>query len=417
MGSLAPRTSHAAGPMSPRGRVPLLLSGAVLLFQIAPIPSAVRDAATGAWLSGFHFEHPVARLIFTPFCSVADYLTVFSAHQGLVLAGWATFLLIGLGWKRAVIAASIVIVYLAWGLAVPRPMARLVPDDPEMLLLDFHSHTNVSHDGRKTFTAARNMEWHHAQGFSASFITDHNRTEAADQAFALAEHDGPTTAYRSLQGEEVSLYRSHWVTLGTEKRIDNRPFDSDPANIPAFFEEAHRQHDLVIAALPEYWEHHWGPALDDFVRWGVDGFEIVNSVPRSLDFPPSYRAEIVERCRRENLIMTGASDNHGFGYATAAWNAMRLSGWRSMDSSTLQHAVLSELRRKRFEANRVLERPRFVPSNRVQLILSPLFQFVLYWRTLTPLESLAWVAWIWILWPGWLLTGKSGLLGYRRSAL
>ena len=35
---------------------------------------------------------------------------------------------------------------------------------PDDLALDFHSHTNRSHDGWSLFTAARNRAWHEAGG-------------------------------------------------------------------------------------------------------------------------------------------------------------------------------------------------------------------------------------------------------------
>ena len=180
------------------------------------------------------------------------------------------------------------------------------------------------------------------QGYGAAFITDHNRVENTEKAKAISRADWRQTGYRSLEGEEVSLWKTHLVVLDNHERIDNRPFDTDASRIQVFIHEMNRRKIPVIASIPEYWFYHWnvgvstGGTINDFVRWGINGFEIVNSAPKALDFPPAYRREIVELCRKNNLFMTGISDNHGYGYATAAWNAMRIPGWQAMDPDQLE---------------------------------------------------------------------------------
>jgi len=44
--------------------------------------------------------------------------------------------------------------------------------------------------------------------------------------------------------------------------------------------------------------------------------------------------------------MTGISDSHGYGFATAVWNAMRIPGWQHMDPDQLETAVLRTLKTK-----------------------------------------------------------------------
>jgi hypothetical protein len=386
--------------MSKTFRLPLFLSGLVLLSQAFPLLSPVRDAATGAWVPGFTLHYSTLYNVLAPFCGVADRLSLLSYHQTFVfLAYFVIGTLLFCGWRRGSIFIAAFILFLAWVILAARPTARLDAQDPNVLLIDFHSHSCVSHDGRKSFTAESNMRWHRDQGYGAAFITDHNRVESAQKAKAESRRDWQATQYRSLEGEEASLYRTHLVLLGVHERVDNLPYDSDATKIPLFIADMHKKKIPVIASIPEYWWYHWdGSSLgtvDDFIHWGIDGFEIINSAPKALDFPPAYRRHIVELCRAHNLPMTGISDNHGWGYATAAWNAIRLPGWQAMGPDPLEATVLQTLKERGFEAVQVLERARYNPETVPGLLVSPFMNTVIYWRSLEPLQAVSWVLWIW----------------------
>ncbi len=382
-------------------RLPLFISGLVLMSQAFPLPSPVRDAATGSWVSGFSLRGPFLYNVFAPFCGIADRLTLLSYHQLIVfLVYLAVAALLGLGFRKGSAALVLFLLFAAWVVLAPRPTGRLEARDPDVLIIDFHSHSNVSHDGRKSFTAESNMLWHREQGYGASFITDHNRIESAQKAKAISRGDWKESHYRSLEGEEVSLYRTHLVTLGVHERIDNQPYDSDAKKIPLFIADMHKKKIPVIASIPEYWWYHWDGSVlgtvDDFIRWGIDGFEILNSAPKALDFPPAYRRHIVELCRAHHLPMTGISDNHGWGYATAAWNAVTIPGWQAMNPDQLEEAVLQTFKTKGFGAIQVLERARYNPESVPGLLAAPFLDGVIYWRSLEPLQAVSWVVWIWI---------------------
>jgi len=286
-------------------------------------------------------------------------------------------------------------------------MGKLHADNSNVLLIDFHSHSQISHDGRPSFTPEANMHWHAEQGYGAAFITDHNRTEASQWAKEDSRHLWKETGYRSLEGEEVSLYHTHLVLLGNHSVVDNQPYDSDHAKIPVFLADMDKQGLPVVASLPEYWWYHWGDDIQNFVRWGIKGFEIINSAPKALDFPLSMRLQIVDLCRKQNLFMTGISDNHGYGYATAVWNAMVIPDWHLMNPDVLETKVLETLKRERFKAVQVLERARYTPTVPWQIVLSPLAALGLYWRSLQPLQAVSWVFWIFLV-GLWYPSSKSG---------
>src|SRR5581483_1362006 len=110
-------------------------------------------------------------------------LTILSVHEAqvFVLSALLLFYVIG-GLKKGSWCLLAFLVFIAWGVLVPRPMGRLVTDLPDTLLIDFHSHTSFSHDGRPSFTPDHNRQWHRLQGYDASFITDHNRVDGAETA-------------------------------------------------------------------------------------------------------------------------------------------------------------------------------------------------------------------------------------------
>lgn len=374
----------------------LLITGVILFMQAFPLPGAVRDAHTLLWPSGFHFEWPLWHLVFTPFCSVADYLTVLSLHEQIAFqlcVPFCLFLLVG--WRRGSLLWLCWLIFIAWGALVPHPMARLVAENPRTLLIDFHSHTNMSHDGRPSFTADANMQWHRHQGYNAAFITDHNRIEASSWAHEQSKKDWRETHYYSLMGEEISLAKTHLVLLGNHERIDNHPYDSDFNRIPLFLQDMQALRLPVIASLPEYWLYHWGDDVQKFLSWGISGFEIINSAPKALDFPLEKRREIGELCSQHNLPLMGISDNHGYGYATAVWNAMSISSWQRLDPDQLELTILLLLKKQGFHAVQVLERPKYWPKNHFELLLSPLGNTIIYLRLLTPGQRLIWVFWIW----------------------
>ena len=81
---------------------------------------------------------------------------------------------------------------------------------PNLAAVDFHSHTNASHDVRghrdaRASTRSTISQWHQRAGFDAVFITDHNTTAG------LVPVDVPVALCR---GREVSAWRAHIVLLG-----------------------------------------------------------------------------------------------------------------------------------------------------------------------------------------------------------
>jgi predicted metal-dependent phosphoesterase TrpH len=332
-------------------------------------------------------------MVLAPFCSTADMLTVLSLKQMIVFLFYAALALAVAPIRRRNKALSgiLLLAFMGWAALVPRPMARLVSSDPDNLLIDFHSHTSYSHDGRKSFTPAANRRWHERQGFGAAFITDHNLVDG-NHLISEMSASGP---YTSLSGEEVSLFNTHMGVLGNADVVNHSLYDSNYSQIPVFINDMHKKGYLVVAHLPEYWREHWKEGNTDFLKWDVDGFEIVNSVPYCLDFPPDSRRQIVAHCRQKNLFITGVSDNHGWGSATAAWSAVKIPGWQTLPPELLQKTVLDRLSQKKFAAIQVLERAAYRPENAWQLLISPFINAWIFIRILGSACAISWIIWVW----------------------
>ncbi len=364
----------------------LFLTGALFLAHLISFPAKLQDATTLTPITDFQLNFPLVHLIFEPFFGLADALTLAVKWPAVIFVLWVIALLPFIkGWRRRVAIFVALLLFTAWALLVPRPMAWITANDPENLVIDFHSHTLASHDGRSSFTRDANARWHQDQGFDASFITDH-------KTFA-----GKATGPFSLAGEEVSLYKMSFVVLSPKTLVDSQPYSSDPSLIEPFIKEMHKHGLLVIGVLPYYWMSYWNgePGVEDFIRWGIDGFEISNGSPRGLDFPFQHRQKILALCRQHNLIFNGVTDNHGYGSATPNWSIVHLPGWQLLTPPELEARVVAHLAQYRFDAVRVLERPRFRPANSIELALSPIGIAFVYARTLSWPQTISWIFWIW----------------------
>lgn len=269
-------------------------------------------------------------MLSAPLSNVLDALTFFGQQR----AQWALVVWIAVfaawgalrkrsapaSWRRRsvrVLAGPVAVVLLgAAAVLLPRPVPRLVTTSGAGTVIDYHAHTSASHDGRPGWSLERLAEWHARQGFDASYVTDHN-----------VIYDGslpppPGTPISLLPGVEWSVYRLHVVAIGPVEPLARDSFGDNSPRMMRIFAALERQAALGIASLPEYWRNY-SDDLGAFVVAGADGFEIVNCSPKGLAFPSRGRREVLDLARGHNLIVVGASDNHGWGQVTCVWNVSR----------------------------------------------------------------------------------------------
>lgn len=362
-------------------RHPVAIGLVVLLLVTAIHPlSPLVDAVTGSAPGDADLERPILYVLFAPLSNTLDALTFFSLARAVWAAVVWIILLSAFGAVRAssdslsvrrVIATALlgpllVVLLGVAALVMPRPVPRLVSDGPGTVL-DYHAHTRASHDGRPGWTLADLADWHERQGFEATYVTDHN-----------VVYDGslpaPPGTISLLPGVEWSLYRQHVVAIGPIEPLARDSFGGSTARMVRVFSTIERQGGLSIASLPEYWRNHQ-EELSAFVLAGVDGFEIVNCAPKALAFPTDLRRQVIALAGGHDLMVVGASDNHGWGQVTCVWN-------------------VSQPGTQGFHTNRVFARPLALLQGDWPPWTAPATQPWFMLRSLSWSERVSWLTWV-----------------------
>ncbi len=357
-----------------RHPIALALIALVLLSALDPLPPLL-DAASGTPAFDADLVRPAMYTVLAPLSDALDALTFLSLERARwFLVFWAGVLVLwGLLHRgslaqrlgRATLAPAALILLGLAAAVLPRPVPQLVAADSAVTVIDYHAHTSASHDGRRGWTAENLAAWHAAQGFAASYVTDHN--------VVFTRHvEG--TAIPLLPGVEWSVYQQHVVALGDTVPIDRAPYDRDTPGMLTLFKALHRAGAIGIASLPEYWRHHWDD-LDAFVTAGVDGFEITNCAPQALGFPAPARRRVLALAAEHNLLVVGAGDNHGWGKVTCLWNL----------SSPSAHG---------YRSNRVIARSVALAQGDWQAWTAPYTQPWLMLQSLSWSERSSWITWI-----------------------
>ena len=301
--------------------------------------------------------------------------------------------------ETRILAVSLLLLaaFLVGGALWHRPMLALAGADPRDLVVDFHSHTNVSHDVRDTwmrgFDTEANLRWHTRAGFDATFITDHNevsRESGAGSGEPGRRNEGGATV--RCPGIEVSAWKAHIVLLGDTLPVDRTRYNGSIEELITLLATSDSALGaLSVASLPEYRRNHWGQ-LDRLVAAGLDGFEVVNASPKANELPRAERDSVIALARAHNRFVVGVSDSHGWGATSMVWNLVHpATGARSDPCS----AVLTTLRTG-FPAVSIIERHRLRPDSWWPMWLTPLGVVWETWRGMGwPLTG-AWLVWIWL---------------------
>jgi len=290
--------------------------------------------------------------------------------------------------------------FYAAGVALPRPMTGIDLEDADLVAIDFHSHTNHSHDGWRMFTAPRNRAWHEAAGFDVAYVTDHYTWQGVDEAAA----DNPSRAGERtvlLSGAEIRIHRRPTNILGDRHRylfaLDADSVYMDPDSIAAGYAR------LGVAPTLLYTM----PGGLGFVLpfsaelpSGVIGIELNDGSPRGLEQVRAERAEILALADSMNLALLGAANLHGWGRTAASWSVMRIPGWQQMAPEELGAAIERELHATRRNAVQVVERR--MPYHRgspAGLALTLPWLTLEHFRMLSLAERVSWLGWI----AGWVV--------------
>jgi hypothetical protein len=386
----------------------------LLLARLAAAP-ALSDPLGAPLPASLHLTTPWLYALFAPLFSLWDGVSMLSMSR---LRGFLIGLLLGFllwrggralwwhfAWSDApsprsslrrelkLFAGSFILVllFVLVGLLWHRPMLALAGADRDDAAVDFHSHTNVSHDVRHTlmrgYDTEANLRWHRRAGFDAVFITDHNTVEG------LRPHAGPPAR---CPGIEVSAWKAHIVLLGDSLPVDPRRYNASMDALLMLLRSSDSAYGaLSVASLPEYERNQWH-ALDRLVEAGLDGFEIVNAAPKANEISRVRRDSVIALARETNRFVVGVSDNHGWGATSMVWNLVRAPGWRGAPG-TLCSSILGRLRQG-FPAVRIVERHRLRAESGWPVWLTPAGVLWETWRSMSWPVTLSWLAWIWACW-------------------
>ena len=402
-------------PVLPLRRLPWLpiaISAAVILsggFAVQPIREAV--ALTDSAES--YLVKPLGYIALAPLSAVLDMITLMSKRQHI--AGVGALLLVFVVYRiikqvmgkttwRAQVSAvaafliAVVALYAAVA-ALPRPMASLEVRNPNVIRVDFHSHTSASHDGRAGFTAERNRAWHRRAGFDVAFIADHAVVSGAEEALANNQPLAGADVVL-LQSMEVTWNGEHVGILGAQRAYKG----ITTSNLRDIDEQGLALASLLGGREPVLvWNHprrlNRVPPASGTGTSGVRAIEIVSGAPDGLDETRSKRAEILQLAERSNLALVSATDNHGWGYAAPGWTLMLVPNWRAVNADALQLEIERQIRVGGVQATRVIERRAADPGDsRLWLAASVVAVPARMLTTLSSDERIVWLAWTWLIW-------------------
>lgn len=419
-----------------RGRLPAAAAAAVFLAAIYPA-DALRDAATHAPVHFADLDRPLSYLIGAPLFGLWDTLTLLTLTQHMaVLASLVLIYLLrrifarrgrgGLMRRaaaevlRAVVALICLLAFYVMGVLLPRPMTGLRMDEPELVAVDFHSHTNHSHDEASrtiaeidwlvfgplldplfdrwpTFTAAANRSWHQDAGFGAAYVTDHYTWAGVDDATASnPARPGAAGHTLLLSGAELRLHDGYANVLGGRERyvfaLDSTWHYLDADSLAADQARGGRPPTLLhvlVHRIPLGEVVAFGPESPA----GVVGIELSNG-GLELEQVRAERREILALADSLDLAVVAGSNNHGWSWTAPAWSVMEVPGWRDMTPRRMEDAIEGVLHEERHEAVTVVER-RMPYHGGSYVLMAVTLPWVLWehFRMLAPQERISWLAW------------------------
>jgi hypothetical protein len=392
-------------PAIPRAAWFPIMSSALGILASFFAEAPLTNSLTGKVAIGAELKIPLAYKIFAPVCDTLDTIAIFSQRQhiaflltyALAFFFWRTMrrsrpLSLRASMRREGIAGAKALVVLvaiyAGGSMLPRPIARLALSSPDDVVVDFHSHTRYSWDGRSAFSPDASRRWHRASGFDVAYITDHSTFAGAEEA-ALANpaHAGDGTVM--LSGIEVRDRGNHLVVLGTDA-ADWRSYTAGDLQERIFRRDIAARgaaRPVVLLTLPGN--------LKTGSQIAVDGIELSDAAPRGLGQADAESGVIGQMARDRNESLVASSNNHGWASASPAWSVMRIPNWRSMTPAQLDIAIRGTILREGLAAVRVIDRrvPGAISSLGVALTVPDTA-----WRMLTTMswtERASWLVWIW----------------------
>jgi hypothetical protein len=375
------------------------------VFSLPPVMDVAHpDAGLSASL-----RTPLAYDLIAPASNVLDALTLLSPAQYWATFGLCAAIFIALWSYRRIRSrvpfetarfARAALGFVSGAIAVvgvmlvpSRPMASLTLGDRDLIAIDFHSHTDASHDGRPGFDAERNREWHSSSGFDAAYVTDHR---TFDGALAGAERNPATAGEHTvlLPGVELRDGDEHPILIGVDpKRMKITSPDWKGAAVAA---DGGPAPPMLLLSMPGDILRIPMSMTTGAVR--VAGIEVADGSPRGMAQSARDRDAILALAGKLHLAIVSATDNHGWGRTPPAWSVMRISGWRAMTPAELDIAIRRTIITQGPRAIEVIARRiASAPRSKLDVALGGVAVALVMMRTMSPTDRVSWIVWSWAL--------------------
>ncbi len=387
-------------------RWPLLITLCVAVTAAFSLPPLVDVGGTDAPRS-VSLGTPVLYDILAPASNVLDAFTMLSPPQYWAMFALCALLIIGAEIFRdarrarsfcALKACRSCVRFTGGTVAVigimlicPRPMASLRVQDPDLIVVDFHSHTSASHDGRAGFDSERNREWHRASGFNAVYITDHRTLDGVLDG----EKMNPVTAGEGttiLPGVELRDGREHPILIGIDPR--RTTITSPDWKDAAVKADGGPVPPILILSVPGNLDRV--PAGEYTGEIRLAAIEGADGSPRGMDQTARDRKRIVALADQKALAVVSGSDNHGWAQAAPAWSVLRIPGWRAMTPAELDVAIRRTILARVPGSIQLIARRTVGPAGgRIEAAVSGIAISALMLRTMNTRQRLSWIMWSW----------------------
>lgn len=390
---------------------PLAITALVLVSAVLG-PPALRDAVTGGVPADVAVETGVGYAIMAPLVTVWDTLSLLTVGQHyavlatliLVFGAWriarrrrrrGPLARIGVELGAALLSLAGLLAFYGYGVLGPRPMAAISVADPDVVVVDFHSHTEHSHDGRSGLSAEDRRDWYEGAGFHAGYIADHRTYDG----WLEGAPNNPSTAGDGtvlLPGLEIRYANKYASVLGEPSRY-RRAMDGNnliPEVVRELVAEAGRRPTFVLT-IPERLDAVPRSTADSI---GYVAVEISDASPKGLRQSRRDRELLLRMTDSLRLAPVASTNHHGWGRTAAAWTLMRIPGWRAMTPAQLDLAIQRELHLERQTASTVVERrmPWSGEDPASLVMTAPAITWAMF-GGMGGAERISWLAWTWLL--------------------
>ena len=380
--------------------IPLVLS--LLLLSVRGV-SPITDSAGGPPPAGVTLHLPGWYLASSPVSRLLDAMSILSTAQSIAVFATLAVIVVAVTllrrtsrplWKRIAIALALLLLTLgAFEAAVvfaPRPMAQLRVNDPDVVIVDFHSHTGTSHDVRKSFTHEDNRDWHRGAGFHVGYISDHVKFDGAVAARAgnPARAGDATSLLTAVEGRYHKIMST--IVFGLDER--DTALLNKRGNVLSHATASGRRPVSIIALPNRNLDSITVGILDSLENFKA--IELVDAAPRGLAQLDREEQKVREIASRLGLVLVAASNNHGWGRTAAAWNLVRVPGWRSLPPDEVGLRIEDRLRAADSSSIEIVRRLRpgvhgIAVAGTLPVML---YQIV---GSLTSVERVVWILWLW----------------------